>query len=104
MEAFCSFQNSFSSHAFSDFPPPTDFPNFMHNSKMIQYLDMYADKYGMRNYIKLRHEVQSVTPAEDYADTHRWRVKVKNMDDGEISEDVYDGVMVCTGALTIYRL
>lgn len=83
---------------YSDFPPPTEFPNFMHNSKMIQYLDMYADKYGMRNYIKVRHEVLSVKPTADYEETHRWEVKVKNLDDGEISEDVYDGVMVCTGA------
>lgn len=87
----------------SDFPPPTDFPNFMHNSKMIKYLDMYADKFGMRKYIKVRHEVLSVKPCADYAETCRWEVKVKNLNDGEISENVYDGIMVCTGTFIIIR-
>lgn len=85
---------------FSDFPPPPEFPNYMHNTKMIRYLDDYSDKFGMRPYIKLRHEVIRVAPTEDYKETHRWYVKVKNLETGEISEDVFDGVMVCTGEST----
>lgn len=30
--------------AFSDFPVPEDFPNFMHNTKVIEYFHLYANK------------------------------------------------------------
>lgn len=90
--------------AFSDFPPPTEFPNYMHNSKMIKYLDMYAEKFGMRSYIRTRHEVVSCKPAENYEETHKWCVRVKNLETNEETEDIYDSVMVCTGHHTFPQL
>ncbi|OQR69536.1 dimethylaniline monooxygenase-like [Tropilaelaps mercedesae] len=93
-----------STHPYSDFPPPAEFPNYMHNSKMVQYLDLYADKYGMRPYIRTRHDVIRVTPTEDYEQTRRWVVRVKNLESGEESEDVFDGVLVCTGHHTFPQM
>src|SRR5882757_4939976 len=35
--------------AFSDFPPPSEFPNYMHNTNMVRYIDMCAESF---NFIK----------------------------------------------------
>src|SRR3569623_986905 len=37
--------------AYSDFPPPDDFPNFMHQSKMYEYFQMYAENFGLLPHI-----------------------------------------------------
>lgn len=31
--------------AYSDFPPPDDAPNFMHNSELLKYFRSYAKQY-----------------------------------------------------------
>jgi dimethylaniline monooxygenase (N-oxide forming) len=50
--------------SFSDFPIPAQFPNFMHNTKVLDYMRMYADAFNLLPYIKLRTEV-SVHSAYD---------------------------------------
>lgn len=82
--------------AFSDYPPPTEFPNYMHNSKMIKYIEMYAKEFDLVKYIKFEHKVESVVPTDDFDETGRWRVKVKKVS-GEEFEETFDGVMVCAG-------
>lgn len=83
--------------AYSDFPPPKELPNYCHNSQLIDYFDKYADKFGVRKYVKFLHEVISVTPNSDYEETGRWKVRVKNNETNTESEEVFDGVLVCTG-------
>lgn len=84
--------------AFSDFPPPAEFPNYMHNTKMVAYFDMYAEQFNFNRYVKLKHEIVSVEMADDYDHTGRWRVTARNLEQsGKLVVGVYDGVMVCTG-------
>ncbi|XP_076348263.1 dimethylaniline monooxygenase [N-oxide-forming] 2-like [Tachypleus tridentatus] len=33
--------------AFSDFPPPKDFPAYMHNSCLLKYFNMYSEKFDL---------------------------------------------------------
>ncbi|KAH7696180.1 CRE-FMO-1 protein, partial [Aphelenchoides avenae] len=61
--------------AYSDFPPPADFANFMHNTQLLKYFEMYADHYDLRRYIRFRHTVTNVRRADDYEDTGRWVVE-----------------------------
>ena len=44
--------------AFSDYPIPDHYPNYMHNSKMMEYLRMYAKHFGLLKHIQfqVRHE------------------------------------------------
>jgi dimethylaniline monooxygenase (N-oxide forming) len=42
---------------YSDFPIPAEYPNFMHNKLVLQYLNLYADKFQLRKYIQLDTEV-----------------------------------------------
>ncbi|XP_015914107.1 flavin-containing monooxygenase 5-like [Parasteatoda tepidariorum] len=88
--------------AYTDFPPPADFPNYMHHTEMLKYLEMYADHFRIRPFIRFHNQVVSVFRARDYQETGRWTVIVRKVDEmsekfaEEVEED-YDGVMVCTG-------
>ncbi|XP_042907876.1 flavin-containing monooxygenase 5 [Parasteatoda tepidariorum] len=83
--------------AFSDFPPPKEYPNYMHNSKMIRYIEMYAKKFGLVQYIQFEHEVKSIEQTADYDDTGRWTVTAQKVGSAEPFQEVFDGVMVCAG-------
>ncbi|XP_054156728.1 flavin-containing monooxygenase 5-like [Oppia nitens] len=90
--------------SYSDYPPPADFPNYMHNTKMVKYFDGYNQTFGFNRYVRFRHDVLKVEPNDDYESTGRWKITArdnnKNNDgngDGQESTEVFDGVMVCTG-------
>jgi dimethylaniline monooxygenase (N-oxide forming) len=85
--------------SFSDFPPPSEFPNYMHNTNMVHYIDMYGQSFGFNEFVHFEHQVIAVSKADDYQQTGRWKVRVKDVSKSppEESEDVYDGVMVCSG-------
>ena len=42
---------------YSDFPIPKEFPIYMHNKYVIQYFNMYAERFSLKNYIQFRTEV-----------------------------------------------
>lgn len=44
-------------NAFSDFPPPLSFPNYLHHSKMLEYLRLYAETFDLFRHIKYHQEV-----------------------------------------------
>lgn len=60
--------------AYSDFPPPPEFANFMHNRKMLEYLELYAKKYNLYDYIRFKHRVENVERAPSYKQTGKWLV------------------------------
>ena len=39
---------------FPDFPFPDDFPNFMHNSKLQEYITMFAKEKNLLKYIQFK--------------------------------------------------
>lgn len=39
---------------FSDFLIPEDFPNYMHNSKIMEYFRMYAQHFDLLRHIRFR--------------------------------------------------
>lgn len=45
---------------YSDFPIPREYPNFMHNSKVMDYFRLYAEKFNLNKYIRYRTEVLKV--------------------------------------------
>lgn len=38
--------------AFSDFPPPKEFPAFLHHTEMYEYLSMYAKNFDLIKHIR----------------------------------------------------
>lgn len=83
--------------AYTDFVPPADYPNFMHNTMMLKYFELYADKFDLRRHVVFRMEVIKVKEADDHDLTGKWTVSTKNLDTNEVKSEVFDSVMICTG-------
>ncbi|XP_061440910.1 flavin-containing monooxygenase 5-like [Rhineura floridana] len=80
---------------FSDFPIPDDFPNYMHNSKIMYYFRMYAKHFDLLKYIRFRTKVCCVTRRPDFSRTGQWDVVTET--NGKEESSVFDAVLVCTG-------
>ncbi|XP_054689365.1 flavin-containing monooxygenase 5-like isoform X2 [Grus americana] len=80
---------------FSDFPIPEDFPNYMHNSKIMEYFRMYARHFDLLRHIRFRTSVCRVSKRPDFATTGQWEVVTES--EGKQEEAVFDAVLVCTG-------
>jgi len=42
---------------YSDFPIPAEYPNYMHNKRVLQYLHLYAEHFKLLPYIRFDTEV-----------------------------------------------
>jgi dimethylaniline monooxygenase (N-oxide forming) len=80
--------------AFSNFPMPIDFPNYLHHDKFLEYYRLYAQTFDLTSKIKFNCKVTKVTPTLDYETSGQWEIRYN-----ENSTDIFDAVMVCTGIL-----
>ncbi|XP_020025621.1 flavin-containing monooxygenase 2 isoform X2 [Castor canadensis] len=80
---------------FSDFPMPEDFPNFLHNSKLLEYFRIFAQKFDLLKYIQFQTTVLSVKKCPDFSSCGKWEVCTQS--DGKEQSAVFDAVMVCSG-------
>ncbi|KAK2084766.1 flavin-containing monooxygenase [Saguinus oedipus] len=80
---------------FSDFPMPEDFPNFLHNSKLLEYFRMFAKKFDLLKYIQFQTTVLSVRKCPDFSSSGQWKVVTQS--NGKEQSAVFDAVMVCSG-------
>ena len=62
-----------------------------------QYIESYADKIGFKRFVKLRHRVVRCVPNHDHQQTGKWLLTIERMDDATLFDDLFDGVMLCTG-------
>ncbi|XP_041791033.1 flavin-containing monooxygenase 5-like [Chelmon rostratus] len=81
---------------FSDFPIPAHFPNFMHNSLIIDYFRMYADNFQLTKHIRLNTKVLQVKQRPDFSHSGQWDVETENKD-GKREKHIFDSVMICIG-------
>ncbi|XP_069497368.1 dimethylaniline monooxygenase [N-oxide-forming] 2-like isoform X3 [Ambystoma mexicanum] len=80
---------------YSDFPMPAHFPNYMHNSKFLEYLKLYAEHFNLMKHIKLQTKVCSVKKCPDFITTGQWDVVTEK--NGKQESAIFDAVLVCTG-------
>lgn len=80
---------------FSDYPIPEHYPNFMHNSQVLEYFRMYAKEFDLLKYIQFKTTVCSVKKQPDFSTSGQWVVTTEC--GGKKQVDVFDGVLVCTG-------
>lgn len=83
--------------AVSNFPPPKEFPNFMPHNLMLEYLTAIVKAHDGLRFIKFHQEVISVVQTNDYQTTGRWIVTTKDVQNGSINSETFDGVAVCIG-------
>lgn len=63
--------------AFSDFPAPDHFPNYMRHAQFLEYLQLYAKHHDLLKYVYLGRTVLQVMRAPDYRESGRWTVRYK---------------------------
>ncbi|XP_071607355.1 flavin-containing monooxygenase 5-like [Heliangelus exortis] len=80
---------------YSDFPIPEDFPNYMHNSKIMEYFYMYAQHFDLLRHIRFRTSVCHISKCPNFATTGQWEVVTESQ--GKKETSVFDAVLVCTG-------
>ncbi|XP_006887483.1 PREDICTED: dimethylaniline monooxygenase [N-oxide-forming] 3 [Elephantulus edwardii] len=80
---------------FPDFPYPDDFPNFMHNSKLQEYITAFAKEKNLLKYIQFKTLVSSVKKRPDFSVTGQWDITVEK--DGKQESTIFDAVMICSG-------
>ncbi|XP_058516951.1 flavin-containing monooxygenase 3 [Ochotona princeps] len=80
---------------FPDFPYPDDFPNFMHNSKLQEYITAFAREKNLLKYIQFKTLVSSINKHPDFSKTGQWCVTTER--DGRKESAVFDAVMICSG-------
>ncbi|XP_048064530.1 flavin-containing monooxygenase 5-like isoform X6 [Megalobrama amblycephala] len=81
---------------YSDFPIPAHFPNYMHNSLIMDYFRMYAEHFQLKRHIRFQTKVLHVTPRPNFPHSGQWDVEIESKD-GLREKQVFDAVMVCTG-------
>ena len=66
--------------AFSDFPFPEEWPTYLPADLMGEYLEMYAENFGLLDCIKFNRIISSVSPQLDLNGEHngRWELVVEN--------------------------
>ncbi|XP_040854782.1 flavin-containing monooxygenase 5 [Ochotona curzoniae] len=87
---------------FSDYPIPDHFPNFMHNSQVLEYFRMYAKEFGLLKHIQFKTTVCSVKKRPDFSTSGQWEVVTEC--EGKKEMTVFDGVLVCSGHHTTAHL
>ncbi|KAJ4943714.1 hypothetical protein JOQ06_006212 [Pogonophryne albipinna] len=81
---------------FSDFPIPANFPNYMHNSLIMDYFRMYADHFQLTKHIRFNTKVLQVRQRSDFSHSGQWDVETENKD-GKTEKHIFDAVMICIG-------
>lgn len=77
---------------FPDFPMPDHYPDYPSHGQVKDYLDSYANHFGLIDRIQLGTEVTDVTPVGD-----RWRVVARDLASGTTQAFEYDGVVIANG-------
>ncbi|XP_041446492.1 dimethylaniline monooxygenase [N-oxide-forming] 2-like isoform X2 [Xenopus laevis] len=83
---------------FSDFPMPEEFPTYLHHSKVLEYLYLYAEHFSLLKYIHFQTEVCSVRKHPDFNSSGQWDVTTQKQ--GEKTEAIFDAVIVSNGHFT----
>lgn len=76
-----------------DFPIPPQDKSYISSEDMLKFLNLYADKFLLRNKIKFEHHVIRVRPLVD----ETWEVIVKDLKTNIYNTLNFDAVLVCNG-------
>ncbi|XP_075038594.1 flavin-containing monooxygenase 5-like [Mixophyes fleayi] len=80
---------------YSDYPIPEDYPNYMHNSKVLSYFRQYAEHFHLLKYIQFKTSVCNIQKRPDFITTGQWDVVTET--EGKQQTHVFDAILVCTG-------
>ncbi|MDT4892587.1 MAG: hypothetical protein QOE97_1622 [Pseudonocardiales bacterium] len=78
---------------YRSFPMSHEYPTYPNHVQIAHYFDSYVDHFGLRDKIRFRTEVASVTRRPD----GRWDVSTRRRDDGVSTTTDYGAVLVANG-------
>lgn len=78
--------------AFGDAPPESSSSRHWFHDEYVDYLERYVDRFELRPYLRLGHEVEELERTDD----GRWKLRVRDAA-GELLERLFDRVAVCSG-------
>lgn len=82
--------------AFSDFPPASTAPNFMHHKEMLKYIISYGKQFDCLKHIKLNREVKNITKVGN-----KMSITVEDHSGGSGKRDevkeIFDIVLIASG-------
>ncbi|KAJ8303800.1 hypothetical protein KUTeg_018723 [Tegillarca granosa] len=80
--------------SYSDFPIPKEYPFYMHNKYVDNYFHLYADKFGLKKYIRFQTEVKQISQDEDFKNSGKWKLTIMDKKTNTIEDVVFDA---CNG-------
>ncbi|KAJ9308477.1 hypothetical protein DTO217A2_1970 [Paecilomyces variotii] len=82
--------------SFSDFPmDPSRYPDYYGHKLSLQYINEYANHFGVKQHVRLHTKVVSCNELEG----NQWEVAYVT-NGGERKEEIYDALFVCSGKNT----
>lgn len=85
------------SYQYSFEPNPNWSSFYAPQAEICAYLQAVAEKYGVTRFVNLRHEVESCLWD---AEAKKWRLKIRNLENGETIEDDADVLISAKGNLS----
>ncbi|KAG8555867.1 hypothetical protein GDO81_017844 [Engystomops pustulosus] len=80
---------------YTDYPMPEDFPTYLHNSKVLEYLRLYAEHFNLLPFIQFKTEVCFVAKSPCFSKTGQWEITIEK--NGVKKKTCFDAVLVCNG-------
>ena len=78
---------------YPDFAIPSQERSYIPSDDILAFLNLYADKFNVREHIKFEHHVVRVTPKLDDS----WEIIVRNLPADKYEIFNFDCVLVCNG-------
>ncbi|NWI11503.1 FMO3 monooxygenase, partial [Crypturellus soui] len=80
---------------YPDFPFPDDHPNYMHNTKLQEYIWKFAEHFDLLRHIRFKTLVTKIKKRPDFSVSGQWDVITEK--EGKKETEVFDAVMICSG-------
>lgn len=85
---------------FSDHKYPEKTLPYPPQSEVLNYLQSYADRFNLKDHLKLSHSVIRIQPIEN----DKWEIIVKDLPNNKFETKIYDAVFVCSGHFSAPRI
>ncbi|XP_059478789.1 senecionine N-oxygenase [Neocloeon triangulifer] len=81
---------------YPDYPIPEQQKSYLYAREILQFLNDYADHFGVRKLIKFRHHVEKIKPVSGGV-KEAWEVTFKNLLANKSETQIFDAIMICNG-------
>jgi dimethylaniline monooxygenase (N-oxide forming) len=78
---------------YPDFDIPHQEKSYISAEDMLNFLNLYADHFKVRERIKFEHHVLRVRPLKD----NSWEVIVRDLRNNEYKTYIFDAILICNG-------